>query len=244
VIEGYDASFLDDDHRFHVGYLTEERADLEATEALGLLELGGPSRVIDAGCGDGRLSVRLAALGHEVVAIDVDPAQVDRARAAAERRGVALDLRVADLRREVVDPPADGALLWFTTFGFLADEDNLAVLSNLRRGLRTGARLVVDTLDPSVVAAEVGADPRPVAVEVDGFVQEDRRSFDDVHRRLLVERTVRGPGVETSRVLRLWLPSRQEWSSVLASVGFVLDEVVEPADDAWAIRVVALAAPT
>ena len=155
VMSDFDAAFLDDDHRFHVGYLTEERADLEAAEALGLLELTGPSTIIDAGCGDGRLAVRLASLGHRVVAIDIDPDQVERAQAAAERRGVELDLRSADLCHEVVRPPADGALMWFTTYGFLSDADNLRVLCNLREGLRSGARLVIDTLDPAAVSAEL-----------------------------------------------------------------------------------------
>lgn len=241
VMSDFDAAFLDDDHRFHVGYLTEERADLEAAEALGLLELVGPSTIIDAGCGDGRLAVRLASLGHRVVAIDIDPDQVERARAAAERRGVELDLRSADLCHEVVRPPADGALMWFTTYGFLSDADNLRVLCNLREGLRSGARLVIDTLDPAAVSAELAHDPHPFTIEVDGFVQEDRRTFVAADRRLVVERTVRGPGVETHRCLRLWLPARDGWPEVLASAGFALDELIEPDDDAWAMRVVARA---
>ena len=84
----FDAAFLDDDHRFHVGYLTEERADLEAAEALGLLELTGPSTIIDAGCGDGRLAVRLASLGHRVVAIDIDTTRLDRRRPFLAEAGV------------------------------------------------------------------------------------------------------------------------------------------------------------
>ena len=242
MMSDFDAAFLDDDHWFHVDYLTEERADLEAAEALSLLGLGGPARIIDAGCGDGRLAVRLAALGHQVVAIDIDPVQVERARQAAHRRGVELDLRLADLCTEVVGPPADGALLWFTTFGFLADEDNLAVLRNLRAGLRAGARLVVDTLDPVSVADEVAADQGAFTIQVGELVQEDVRSFDHEGGRLVVERSVRGPDYETHRLLRLRLPTRDEWREVLGSVGFTLEEFIEPDDDIWAIRVVARAA--
>jgi SAM-dependent methyltransferase len=40
----------------------------------------GPARVLDAGCGTGRVAVRLSGLGHEVVGVDVDDAMLDVAR--------------------------------------------------------------------------------------------------------------------------------------------------------------------
>jgi SAM-dependent methyltransferase len=42
-----------------------------------------PARVLDAGCGTGRVAVRLHELGYDVVGVDVDPAMLDQARAAA-----------------------------------------------------------------------------------------------------------------------------------------------------------------
>lgn len=55
--------------------------------------LRGPSRVLDAGCGTGRLGTRLAELGHDVVGCDLDPAMIEVAR----RESPHLDWRVADL---------------------------------------------------------------------------------------------------------------------------------------------------
>lgn len=52
-----------------------------------------PSRVLDAGCGTGRIAVRLDELGHDVVGCDVDASMVDVAR----REAPSLDWRVADL---------------------------------------------------------------------------------------------------------------------------------------------------
>lgn len=43
-----------------------------------------PSRVLDAGCGTGRVAIRLAELGHEVVGVDLDAGMLAHARAAAE----------------------------------------------------------------------------------------------------------------------------------------------------------------
>lgn len=52
-----------------------------------------PASVLDAGCGTGRIAVRLTVAGYEVVACDVDEAMVAVARAQAPT----LDWRVADL---------------------------------------------------------------------------------------------------------------------------------------------------
>jgi len=63
----------------------------EATFCARLLEV--PSRVLDAGCGTGRVAIRLAALGHQVVGTDVDASMLAVARAAsADVRWVLGDL--------------------------------------------------------------------------------------------------------------------------------------------------------
>jgi SAM-dependent methyltransferase len=63
----------------------------EATFAASLLD--PPARVLDAGCGTGRVAVRLAELGYDVVGVDVDRTMLEAARAEAPH----LDWRLADL---------------------------------------------------------------------------------------------------------------------------------------------------
>lgn len=63
----------------------------EASLVAGLVE--APARVLDAGCGTGRVAIRLAELGYEVVGVDLDIAMLDVARRAAP----ALTWLVADL---------------------------------------------------------------------------------------------------------------------------------------------------
>ena len=46
-----------------------------------LSALGGPLRVLDAGCGQGTQAIALARLGHEVVGIDLSDALLETARA-------------------------------------------------------------------------------------------------------------------------------------------------------------------
>ena len=52
-----------------------------------------PARVLDAGCGTGRVAIRLAELGYAVVGVDIDPTMLREARAEAPE----LDWRVGDL---------------------------------------------------------------------------------------------------------------------------------------------------
>ena len=68
----------------------------EATFCSGLLAPGG--RVLDAGCGTGRVGIRLAELGHDVVGVDVDESML----AVARRTAPDLTWVTGDL----ADPPA------------------------------------------------------------------------------------------------------------------------------------------
>ena len=75
---------------------------------------GPPARVIDAGCGPGLYAVDLAALGYDVLGVDVDGAVLSHARKLAAARPVRgrARFRRADLR-ELRPPPEsfDAALL-------------------------------------------------------------------------------------------------------------------------------------
>src|SRR4051794_41528939 len=86
-------------------------APLEAMgrEVLDRLELRGDERVLDAGCGTGRVTAALLErLPHgEVVAVDGSPAMVQQAR---ERLGARAGVRVAHLTQLELSPPGDASL--------------------------------------------------------------------------------------------------------------------------------------
>jgi SAM-dependent methyltransferase len=66
-------------------------------EVVSLAEEGGfVGDVLDVGCGTGENDAHLAALGLRVVGIDASPSAVERARAKAAARGLALPFLVAD----------------------------------------------------------------------------------------------------------------------------------------------------
>ena len=114
-------------------------APLEAMgrEVLDRLELRGDERVLDAGCGTGRVTAALVERlpRGEVVAVDGSPAMVETTR---ERLGASADVRVADLLELELDPPVD-AILSTATFHWIADHDRL--FARLLGVLAPGGRL-------------------------------------------------------------------------------------------------------
>ncbi len=78
--------------------LTEDPGDLDLYLALAD-RVGEP--ILELAAGSGRLAVPLAAAGHQVTAVDLDPAMLERTRRAATESGVPadrLELVEADLR--------------------------------------------------------------------------------------------------------------------------------------------------
>jgi trans-aconitate 2-methyltransferase len=112
------------------------------TVVLDRLPLVGDERVLDAGCGSGRVTEQLAERlpRGEVVALDGSASMIDAARDRLARFGDRIDYVVADLGRPL---PIDGtvdAVLSTATFHWVPDHDALFV--NLAAVTRPGGWLV------------------------------------------------------------------------------------------------------
>jgi trans-aconitate 2-methyltransferase len=111
------------------------------TAVLDRLPLRGDERVMDAGCGSGRVTELLAERLPQgsVVAVDGSPAMIDQARARLGGFGDRIEYVVADLGRPIpVALPVD-AILSTATFHWVPDHD--ALFRNLAAVLRPGGRL-------------------------------------------------------------------------------------------------------
>jgi trans-aconitate 2-methyltransferase len=106
------------------------------------LVLRGDERVLDAGCGSGRVTELLAdrlPVGH-VIALDGSPAMVDEARHRLERFGERIEYVVADLREPLpIEEPVD-AILSTATFHWVHDHE--ALYRHLAAVIRPGGQLV------------------------------------------------------------------------------------------------------
>ncbi|BBY30226.1 class I SAM-dependent methyltransferase [Mycolicibacterium sediminis] len=112
----------------------------EADLVDGLLSEIGGSRVLDAGCGTGRVAIELARRGRTVVGVDLDEAMLDTARAEApELTWLRSDLTaVAGL----ADAPFDVVVLAGNVMIFVAPGTEVPVLSALTAQLAPTGLLV------------------------------------------------------------------------------------------------------
>lgn len=102
------------------------------------------ARILDAGCGPGRVGGRLAALGHHVVGVDIDPDLI--AAAEEDHSGVVWltrDLASLDLASEGTSERFDVIVSAGNVMTFLDPATRRAVLHRLALHLARDGRLVV-----------------------------------------------------------------------------------------------------
>jgi ubiquinone/menaquinone biosynthesis C-methylase UbiE len=105
-----------------------------------------PGRLIDLGCGTGRLLMHFARRGFSCLGADLSDAMLDVVREKAQREGLAVDLLKANLVE--LDPlPAasfDFAACLFSTLGMIRGRENRGrFLNHVRRILNPGGVFVL-----------------------------------------------------------------------------------------------------
>jgi len=102
------------------------------------------SRVLDAGCGPGRVGGALFARGHVVVGVDVDPVLIEAAE--ADHPGptwLAGDLAEMDLPSLGIAEPFDAIVCCGNVMTFLAPSTRRDVLSAMRAHLAPSGRVAI-----------------------------------------------------------------------------------------------------
>ena len=195
-------------------------------DQLWLVELAGsdPIRVLDFGCGTGRLALLLAERGHEVVGVDPAAAMLELARA----RDVDGRVRwLEDDARNVVlgDLRFDLIVMTGNVFQvFLTDDDARAVLATAHRHLAPGGRLTFETREPS---AREWEDWTPEAtrevVYIEGIGEvEVCHAFRERHGELITFETrhVLPDGSRRMSPSTLRLRTREQVAELLREAGF------------------------
>jgi len=135
-------------HRLLLGSLFRRiAADVAAVASDG-------ARVLEVGCGPGRLSIRLAREhGLDVTGVDLDPAMIERARANADRPGEGDQRGPSFLVGDVASLAfSDGSFdLVVSTLSMHHWANPRAGLAEIGRVLRPGARALVWDLRPGIV---------------------------------------------------------------------------------------------
>ncbi|MFI0354913.1 class I SAM-dependent methyltransferase [Actinomadura sp. 9N407] len=226
--------------------IIRERRDRYRTELTdkAVLDAIGPCeglRILDAGCGEGYLARRLAAMGADVVGIDAAQGLIDAARSAPATpdgaggaagsgdpaAGDPVSGGTVSFARASVDAMPvedDGFDLVVCNHLFSHLRDPSDAIREFGRVLKSGGRLVILTLHPCFYTfdAERGAtDAVPAA-----------RYFAPrgIDQRFMVD------GLESPAEITSWLRPLEFYSGTLRDAGFVIADLREPHPSAEQLR--------
>ena len=122
-----------------------EEAPTVAQYVKDIAKLSPGSKVLDAGCGLGRISVELASLGLDVTGVDIIQSELDAAQDSAEAEGVELTLINHDLRTFHAPNQFDCAINLFTSFGYCDTiEEDMQILHNIADSLKAGGTFIME----------------------------------------------------------------------------------------------------
>jgi ubiquinone/menaquinone biosynthesis C-methylase UbiE len=162
-------------------YAQLERGDDPEAEARGFARLAGlepGADVLDCPCGYGRHSIPLAQAGFHVVGADRSPVLLEEARRRAGEgewpRWIEADHRALPF----ADASFDCVLNLFTSLGYRGEDGDRKTLAELRRVLRPGGALVVETMHRDRLVRIF--QPRLWEALPDGGAILEERRFDQV----------------------------------------------------------------
>jgi ubiquinone/menaquinone biosynthesis C-methylase UbiE len=152
VVRQHDASAANRDYyeraENRVGYRPD--GGLDAAEAALVdryLPAGG--KVLDLGCGNGRVALALAARGFRAEGLDISPSMIEEARAAATATGVDARFRVGDAVKLPHDEnELDAVVFACNGIGHLTRDGKLACLVEMQRVLRPGGVALLSLRTP------------------------------------------------------------------------------------------------
>lgn len=97
-------------------------------------------RVLDVGCGTGRNSLHLAALGHSVLGIDIAAVAIERATASAAEQGIQAEFLALDAFRLPALGREYDTVIDIGLFHTLQPADRVAYAASLRSVMAPGGR--------------------------------------------------------------------------------------------------------
>ncbi len=103
------------------------------------------SKVLDAACGIGRISVELAERGLEVTGVDITSSVLEAAKDMAESQKLKIDFIQQDLRYFCRKDYFDCAINLYTSFGYCdSKEDDYKILKNIALSLKKDGIFIME----------------------------------------------------------------------------------------------------
>ena len=194
-----------------------------------ILAFSPRSRVLDAPCGYGRVSIPLARLGASVLGVDQSaPLLAEAERRRGDLGSDRLRFLRHDLRRPLAETGFDAALNLFTSLGYGSEEDDLAILRTLGAAVRPGGAVAVDTMHRDLVAAYRARESTPAHRLPDGTLVLEEPRFDPIAGRIDTTWYWEGPSGCGQKSASLRVYALTELVRLVERAGLRLRSVVHP----------------
>lgn len=127
----------------------------EVDQVITLLGIVPGSHILDWCGGMGRHSILFAKRGYQVTLLDYTPHHIQLARQVAEQAGVGINFIQSDFRQTPPEIQANYAVNLFTSgLGYLEEADDVEALCSLYRALKSGAQILIDTMNLFYIVKE------------------------------------------------------------------------------------------
>jgi ubiquinone/menaquinone biosynthesis C-methylase UbiE len=217
--ETWDSFFSDFYLRAYAGDERDVQAEADALAAVRLAGVAPGADVVDVPCGYGRHTLALARAGYRVVGVDRSQTLLDEARRRAGGERWPKLIRADYRELPFADESFDAALNLFTSLGYLGDEEDVKVLAAIRRVLRPGGRLVLETMHRDRMVANFSETDWHLMGE--GRLLLEQRTWDPVTGVAQSTQTlINSTGERESRTFSVRTYSATELMAMLARAGF------------------------
>ncbi len=171
----------------------------------------GKKRILDLGAGSGITAAHLADLGHDVVAVELNPTDAEYARPLLQvERSGSLEYHQADFYTVELNGKFDVVTCW-QVFGVGSDTDQRRLLHRIaHEWLAPGGSVLLDVYHPAGPLRDAGKEWHLGALEgVPGSVAMiERCHFDLVHARWIDEwQPVEHPEHTLAQTIRCYTPA-------------------------------------
>lgn len=103
-------------------------------------------KILDLGCGYGRVTIPLAREGYSIDGIDIVPSFIKKASEDAEKENLKIDFKVGDMRKLPYEDESYDAILsmWGVFVELPTVDEQLEAIKEMRRVLKNNGLVVVD----------------------------------------------------------------------------------------------------
>lgn len=179
--------FFDDDYLRTIPFMTPTYTVKEMEYIRSHLDPPDGAKLLDVGCGYGRLAIEFARSGYEVTGLDTSLPLMFKAAEASTEAGVEVNFMHQDMREMSFDNEFDSVYCVMTSFGYFDDDTNRDVVGRMYRALKPGGKLFIEVINRDFILNDL---PSRVWWEGDDCVVMDEVEFNFLTSRIVSKRSV------------------------------------------------------